>query len=90
LSDSPELPYGHAALFPALTQPMMTSGIPDRIAVSLWVGVAGFCSILGQYRIALLGIVLHFAGVAIYKWDPFAIQVYRRSKRYRVGSRLNP
>jgi type IV secretory pathway VirB3-like protein len=90
LSDGPEVPYGHAPLFPALTKPLLTAGVPDKVAVPIWVGVAGFCSILGQYRIAIVGVALHLGLAAVYRWDPFFVEYYRRYKRSRVGRRLEP
>jgi type IV secretory pathway VirB3-like protein len=84
----PQLPYGHAPLHRSLTEPMLTAGLPDKFAVALWVSVAGYCAILHQYRLLLVGILLHVVCAAVTRWDP---HFFAYMRRYRKGRRrLDP
>jgi type IV secretory pathway TrbD component len=82
------LPYGHAPLHRSLTEPRLTAGLPDRFAVALWGGVIGYVLILHQFKVLLVGAVLHVAVAAVTRWDPHFFAYYRRFRSSR--RRLDP
>jgi type IV secretory pathway VirB3-like protein len=64
-----ELPYGHAPLHRALTEPLLTAGLPDNFAVSLWVAVAAFAIILHQVWALPIGVVVHLVCALVTRAD---------------------
>jgi type IV secretory pathway TrbD component len=85
---SSELPAGHAPLHRSLTVPLLTAGLPDNMAITLWVGAAGFGMILHQAWIIPPAIACHVIAALVTRWDPHFFRILRPALHAR--HRLDP
>jgi type IV secretory pathway VirB3-like protein len=71
-----------------LTVPILTLGLPDNTAVTLWVAAAGFFIILHQPWVLLPAAFVHVVGVFVTRADPHFFRLLRPALRAR--RRLDP
>jgi len=83
-----ELPPGHAPLHRALTVPLLTAGLPDNMAIGLWVGAAGFGMILHQPWIIPPAVAFHVIAALVTRSDPHFFALLRPALNAR--RRLEP
>jgi len=82
------LPRGHAPLHRALTEPLLTAGLPDSMAVCLWVSVAAFAMILHQIWAVPIGAAVHVVCALVTRADPHFFLFVRQALLAR--RRLDP
>ena len=83
-----ELPRHHAPLHRSLTVPILTAGLPDNMAVTLWVAAAGLFIILHQPWVVLPALAFHIVGALVTRGDPHFFALLRPALQAR--RRLDP
>jgi type IV secretion system protein VirB3 len=59
----------------SLVEPMLLAGLPRTVALVLWTGVGAIAFGLHQLWVLPIGIVLHGAGAAVTKADPYFFDI---------------
>jgi type IV secretion system protein VirB3 len=67
----------------SLVDPILVAGLPRTAGLALWTGIAAL--VLGGHQVWILpiGLVLHVAGVAAAKHDPYFFDVFVRAIKTR-------
>ena len=74
--NDPALPPGwEAPLHRSLTEPVMRAGVPQGLAVTIWVIVAGGSFALHQFWLLPIGAVAHLAGALLTRSDPYFFKI---------------
>jgi type IV secretion system protein TrbD len=82
------LPPGHAPLHKALTKPLLLAGLPETMAVGVWVAVAGGVMIFHQWWLLIIGGLLHVAAATLTQTDPHFFALLRQ--HLNAQRRLEP
>jgi type IV secretory pathway TrbD component len=72
----------------SLIEPMLLAGLPRTVALVLWTGVGAFAFGLHQIWVLPIGIVLHVAGAAATKSDPYIFDIVLLA--VKTQKRLDP